>query len=251
MRSSASAPPSPASRPPISRGSRGRHEGRSGGRSGSSGGRYDRKDHFHQQAKREGYRSRAAYKLLDLQKQHALLRPGLAVVDLGCWPGGFLQVAAEIVGERGRVVGVDLAAVDPVLPNANVIAIQGGLEAPDICERVLEALGGRPADVVLCDAAPKLTGARDVDRAAEERLLEAVEALLPRLLRPGGDLVLKILEGPEAQQIDRRLRAAFARAKTAKSKATRKGSTERYLVARGYRGAAGPGADGSPDAPAG
>jgi 23S rRNA (uridine2552-2'-O)-methyltransferase len=132
------------------------------------------------------------------------------------------------------VVGVDLAEVDP-FSNENVIAIQGDLEDTKVCERVLEALGGAPADVVLCDAAPKLTGVRDVDRAAEERLLEAVEGLLPRLLRPGGDLLLKILEGPEAQQVDRRIRQGFGRAKTAKSQATRKGSSERYLVARDYR----------------
>lgn len=233
MPSSGSAPPfRTASRPPIPRGAK------------RGGGRYTRKDHFHQEAKREGYRSRAAYKLLDLQEQHALLRPGLAVVDLGCWPGGFLQVAAELVGPGGRVVGVDLAHVDPPIKNANVFTIQADLEDPKVCERVLGQLGGRKADVVLCDAAPKLTGSRDVDRAAEERLLEAVEALLPALLRPEGDLALKILEGPEAQQIDKRIRRSFTRAKTAKSKATRKGSTERYLVARGYRG---PPAAGAPD----
>ena len=90
--------------------------------------------------------------------------------------------------------------------------------------------------MLLCDAAPKLTGVRDVDRAAEERLLEAVERLLPVLLRPGGSLLVKLLESPEAQRIDPRIRARFARAKTVKSKATRKGSSERYLVARGYHG---------------
>jgi 23S rRNA (uridine2552-2'-O)-methyltransferase len=164
-----------------------------------------------------------------------VLAAGQRVVDLGCWPGGFTQVAAEIVGPRGVVVGVDLAVVGPALENANAIALQGDLEDPSVCERVLEALGGELASVVLCDAAPKLTGVRDVDRAAEERLLEAVEALLPRLLAPGGDLVLKILEGPEAQQIDRRIRKSFTKAKTAKSSATRKGSSERYLVARGFR----------------
>ena len=158
------------------------------------------------------------------------------MVDLGCWPGGFSQVAAEIVGPRGIVVGVDRTRIDPPLERANTISMQADLEDEAVCERVLEALGGRPADLILCDAAPKLSGVRDVDRAAESRLLEAIEALLPRLLRGGGDLLLKILEGPEAQQIDRRIRTGFARAKAARSRATRKGSSERYLVARGYRG---------------
>ena len=112
---------------------------------------------------------------------------------------------------------------------------RGSLHDLEVLQQIRLPLGGSPADLVLCDAAPKLTGVRDVDRAAEERLLEAVEALLPRLLRPGGDLLLKILEGPEAQQVDRRIRQSFARAKTAKSQATRKGSSERYLVAREYR----------------
>jgi 23S rRNA (uridine2552-2'-O)-methyltransferase len=160
----------------------------------------------------------------------------MRVVDLGCWPGGFSQVAAEIVGSRGLVVGVDRVAIDPPLESANTLSMQGDLEDEAVWERVLEALGGHPADLVLCDAAPKLSGVRDVDRAAESRLLEAAEASLPRLLRRGGDLLLKILEGPEAQQIDRRIRAGFARAKTARSRATRKGSSERYLIARRYRG---------------
>jgi 23S rRNA (uridine2552-2'-O)-methyltransferase len=144
-------------------------------------------------------------------------------------------VAARAVGPSGRVVGVDRAPLEPPLENANVVAFEANLEAPATAGRIREALGGL-ADVVLCDAAPKLTGVRDVDRAAEERLLEAVEALLPALLAPGGALLLKILEGPEAQAVDRRLRARFERAKTVKPRASRKGTTERYLCARGYRG---------------
>ncbi len=198
--------------------------------------RYDRKDHFHQRAKREGYVSRAAYKLKDLQQREHLLRPGQRVVDLGCWPGGFLQVAADAIGPAGVVVGVDLVAIDPPLQNANAIALQGDLADEAICERVLEALGARSADLLLCDAAPKLTGVREVDRAAEERLLEVVAGLIPRLLRPGGDLVLKILAGPEAQQVEQGIRGFFERAKIVKTEATRKGSSERYLVARRYHG---------------
>ena len=157
------------------------------------------------------------------------------MIDLGCWPGGFLQVAAEIVGPRGIVVGVDRVAVQPPLKNANAIALELDLEDPVLCERVLEKLGGLQADAVLCDAAPKLTGVRDVDRAAEERLLGAVAVLLPMLLRADGDLLLKILEGPEAQQESRRIAKCFTRAKTTRSSATRKGSSERYLVWHGFR----------------
>ena len=198
---------------------------------------YERKDHFHRRAQREGFRSRAAYKLDEIQTKHRLLRRGQRVIDLGCWPGGWLQVAARVVGPTGRVVGVDVAAVEPPIENENVIALCGDLGDPDLATRLLEALGGR-ADVLLSDAAPKLTGVRAVDRAGEEALLESIAARIPQLLRPGGALLLKVLEGPEAQAIDRRIRAGFDRAKTVKAAASRKGTSERYLLARGYRGPA-------------
>ena len=193
----------------------------------------ERKDAFHQRAKREGYRSRAAYKLDEFQRDHQLLRPGDRVVDLGCWPGGWLQVAAEAVGPSGRVVGVDLAAIAPPIPFETVIAFQADLAEPLVAARILDALGG-PADAVLSDAAPKLTGIRATDRAREEALLEAIEALLPALLRPGGTLVAKLLEGPEAQSIAKRLQERFASARITKSQATRKGSSEKYLIARNF-----------------
>jgi 23S rRNA (uridine2552-2'-O)-methyltransferase len=193
----------------------------------------ERKDAFHQRAKREGYRSRAAYKLDELQRDHQLLRPGDRVADLGCWPGGWLQVAAEAVGPSGRVVGVDLAAIAPPIPFETVIAFQADLAEPLVAARILDALGG-PADAVLSDAAPKLTGIRATDRAHEEALLEAIEALLPALLRPGGTLVAKLLEGPEAQAVAKRLQKRFASARITKSQATRKGSSEKYLIARDF-----------------
>ena len=199
--------------------------------------RYQRKDHLHQRAKKEGLRSRAAYKLDEVQQQFKLLSSGQRVADLGCWPGGWLEGAARLVGPAGRVVGVDRAEVDPPIPLPQVTALVGDLESPEMAATMLEALGGQPAQVVLSDAAPKLPGVREIDRAHEERLLEAIEGLLPAILAPGGALLIKILEGPEAQVIDRRLRAGFEKAKTTKLRSTRKGSTERYLVARGYRGA--------------
>ena len=196
--------------------------------------KYDRKDAYHQRAKREGYRSRAAYKLEELQHRTRVLKRGARVFDLGCWPGGWLQVASEIVGKKGHVVGVDVAELDPPLDLPNVSFLQADLGDPDTPARLLELLGGQ-ADVVLSDAAPKLTGLRDTDRALEEALLETIEGLLPQLLRPGGDFLVKLLEGPEAQAIEKRLRAMFTKARSLKPKASRKGSTERYLVGHGLR----------------
>jgi 23S rRNA (uridine2552-2'-O)-methyltransferase len=194
---------------------------------------YQRKDTFHQRAKREGYRSRAAYKLLEIQRRTRVLRPGQRVIDLGCWPGGWMQVAAREVGPAGRVVGVDLAAIDPPLEFANTIALTGDLAQPTVRAAVLSAAGGA-ADVLLSDAAPKLTGVRATDRAHEEALLAAIEAALPELLRHGGALVLKLMEGPEAQAAEQRLRGRFAGARSLRPDASRKGTTERYWIGNGF-----------------
>ena len=195
---------------------------------------YERKDAFHARAKREGLASRAAYKLEEIQAETRLLRPGDRVVDLGCWPGGWLQIAARAIGPSGRVVGVDLAAIEPPLRNENVIALLGDLSDPAISQEILGRLGG-PADVVLCDAAPKLTGVRATDRAREEALLEALEVRIPELLRPGGSALVKLLDCPEADQFRSRLARRFAAGRVLRPKATRKGSSERYLLLRDFR----------------
>jgi 23S rRNA (uridine2552-2'-O)-methyltransferase len=132
-------------------------------------------------------------------------------------------------------VGIDVAAVEPPLEPANVIALQGDLSDPSVAARLLEALGA-PADAVLSDAAPKLTGIRATDRAREEALLEAVGALVPGVLKPGGTLLLKIMDGPEADAFVRAIRPRFEKAKTVRPEASRPGTTERYLVAWGFRG---------------
>jgi 23S rRNA (uridine2552-2'-O)-methyltransferase len=156
------------------------------------------------------------------------------VVDLGCWPGGWLQVASGIVGPSGRVVGVDLAPLDPPLDLANVIAISADFSQPGVPERILELLGG-PADVLLSDAAPKLTGIRATDRAREEELLAALSAVVPALLRPGGSLLVKLFDSPEADAAARALGRRFAKTLGMRPEASRKGTSERYLLARGFQ----------------
>jgi 23S rRNA (uridine2552-2'-O)-methyltransferase len=196
---------------------------------------YERKDHYHQRAKAEGYRSRAAYKLMEIDDAQRLLRRGARVADLGCWPGGWLQVAAGRVGLEGRVVGVDLAPIEPELNLANVFSILGDLSDPQVIAALLERAGGR-CDVVLSDAAPKLTGIRATDRAREEALLEAIAAAYPRMLAPGGTLLVKLLECPEAHAFELAVRKRFESTKVVKPQASRKGTTERYLLARGFEG---------------
>jgi 23S rRNA (uridine2552-2'-O)-methyltransferase len=195
---------------------------------------YDRKDALHQRAKREGYRSRAAYKLLELQKRTRVLRRGQVVVDLGAWPGGWLQVAADLVGSSGRVIGVDLAAIDP-LPFAQVTVVRDDVTDPACAGRIAELLG-RKADVVLSDLAPKLTGVGPRDAAAVERLAEATRAFAASVLRAGGALVTKTLGGREGEIARTELRTLFPTVRQLGLDATRKGSSELYLLAEGFRG---------------
>lgn len=194
---------------------------------------YERKDALHQRAKREGYRSRAAYKLLELQKRTRALRRGDVVVDLGAWPGGWLQVAADLVGATGRVIGIDVASIDP-LPAANVTVATDDVTDPACGDRIV-ALLDAPADVVLSDLAPKLTGIGPRDAAASERLAEATRAIVARVLRSGGTLVTKTLGGREGELAKAELKKLFRDVRQLGLESTRKGSSELYLYATGFR----------------
>lgn len=195
---------------------------------------YDRKDALYQRAKREGYRSRAAYKLLELQKRGRVLRRGQVVVDLGAWPGGWLQVAAELVGPTGRVLGVDLAEIEP-LPAPHILVVRDDVTDPACASRLAEVLG-RQADVILSDLAPKLTGIGPRDAAQAATLAEATRAITTRLLVPGGTLVTKTLGGREGDLARLVLKELFAGVRQVGLEATRKGSSELYVLATGYRG---------------
>lgn len=144
-------------------------------------------------------------------------------------------MAAERVGPSGRVAGLDLAPIDPSLDLENVFSMVGDLADPSSFPPLLENLGGR-ADVLLSDAAPKLSGVRASDRAREGALLEAVEGAIAELLRPGGLALVKLLDCPEAQAFEKRIRSHFSKARKVRPKASRKGSSETYLLARDYRG---------------
>lgn len=194
---------------------------------------YERKDAFYKKAKREGYRARSAYKLIELNREFRMLRPGLRVVDLGAWPGGWVQVAAELVGPQGKVVGIDLVALEP-LPFSHVTLLQGDATDPTQQERMLAALGG-PADIVLSDMAPKLSGVKEVDEARSMELCRAAFSCARALLRPGGALLLKVFMGSEHKALLSELRALFLSVKTTKPESSRKGSAETYVVATGFK----------------
>jgi 23S rRNA (uridine2552-2'-O)-methyltransferase len=194
---------------------------------------YRRKDAFHARAKAAGYRSRSAYKLLELARRGRLLRRGDRVVDLGAWPGGWLQVAAQLVGPSGQVVGVDLRAIDP-LPDGQVLIV-GDVQAAEVQDRILEACGGR-VDVVLSDLSPKLSGIRARDEAQAEALAECALNVCSRLLRPGGRLLMKLFMSPALPAFLDRLRDQFGSVSTTRPEATRKGSSEIYALATDFLG---------------
>jgi 23S rRNA (uridine2552-2'-O)-methyltransferase len=194
---------------------------------------YERKDAFYKKAKREGYRARSAYKLLELHREFRLLRPHMRIVDLGAWPGGWTQVAAELVGLHGKVVGIDLMALEP-LPFSQVTLLQGDATDPVQQEKILAALGG-PADVLLSDMAPKLSGIKEVDEARSIELCRMAFHCAQVLLRPGGVLLLKVFMGSEHKALLLELRTVFASVKTTKPESSRKGSAETYVVAAGFK----------------
>lgn len=156
------------------------------------------------------------------------------MVDLGCWPGSWLVILAERVGPEGRVVGVDLEPTDAVAANVTVLALD--MTEPATHDAIAAALG-RPADAVLCDAAPKLTGIRDVDLAAIEELYDAALALAQRLLRAGGFLIVKGFPGRESDAFRKQLRQAFAKVDEIRPEGKRASSKEFYWIASGRRGA--------------
>ena len=205
---------------------------------------YRRKDAFYARAKAAGYRSRAAYKLADLARRYRLIERGDHVVDLGAWPGGWLQVAAQLTGPSGVVVGVDLQPIEPL--GAPVVTFAGDALDAGIQERLRNACGGR-IDVLLSDMAPKLSGVRDRDAARALELAEAALGIAERLLAPGGRLLLKLFTGPGSDAIVAAARRRFQTVKLTSTEATRKGSAELYMVARGFRPTA-PGTAGGPPA---
>jgi len=184
-------------------------------------------DRFVQSARAQGYRSRAAYKLLEIDRRFALLQPGRRVIDLGSAPGGWSQVAAA----RGcRVIGVDLREIEPI---AGASLLQGDIFEAATIER-LRALAGGPVELLLSDLAAPATGQRTVDRLRAEGLAEAVLALLPELLAPGGSLVVKLLRGAEGGVVAQ-ARRRFARTRLMRPAASRTGSSEIYLIGSGFR----------------
>jgi len=194
---------------------------------------YERKDAVYRRAKREGFRSRAAIKLEEIDALFSVLKPGLRIVDLGCWPGGWLQVCADKVGPRGRVVGVDVAETRDV-ERANTTVFVTDVYDDALPERVRAALGG-PADLVLSDLAPKLSGIAASDSARHAELVRRALALAQGWLAPGGAFLAKLFMDAEYESLIRELRAVFGAVRARKLATTRRGSSELYVCGRGLK----------------
>ena len=187
-----------------------------------------KKDHYYNKAKQEGYRSRSAYKLKQLDEEVSLIQSGATVVDLGAAPGGWLQVAAERVGDRGRVIGVDRQRIVPI---EGVETIRGDISDESTRESIRVAVG--EADLVLSDMAPNMTGEYTVDHARSVHLARQAAAVGYDLLTGGGDLVVKVFDGPDLEGFRAELAAEFDHVRTVRPPASREASSEVYLVAKG------------------
>lgn len=191
-----------------------------------------RKDHYRRLAHEQGFRSRAAYKLKELNSSYRVIGPGFLVLDLGCAPGGWTQMAVRLAGNQGRVMGVDLSYVEEV-PGARIL--RGDVSDPSIADEVMEYFG-RKVNAVVCDMSPKVSGNWSVDHARQVSLNYECSRVMDDVLAHKGNAVFKIFDGPYSAEFRDYMRKKFARVALTKPKASRKQSSELYHVCLGFTG---------------
>ena len=191
------------------------------------------KDPYVRKARADGYRSRAAFKLIEINTRDRLLIPGAFVVDLGAAPGGWSQVAGGIVGATGRVVAVDLLEIAPM---SGVKVFRGDFRAPEVQAQIVAALGGRKADAVLSDLSPNISGIASSDQARAAELVRTGLDFCRTQLRPGGAFLVKVFQGEEFAGLLKEMKTLFQDVRTLKPSASREESRETYLLARGLKG---------------
>ena len=189
-------------------------------------------DNYVKKANQAGYRARAAFKLEEIDSKYKLIKPGMRVLDLGAAPGSWSQVAIQKTGPQGLVVAVDLLPIQSI---PNVAIIQGDFCNPEIQARIISELGDKPADLIICDMSPDLTGIRITDQANMEYLLENVINSLEIFLKPTGNLLVKVFEGQLLSDLRKSLDSLFQKTNSIKPDASRKQSKEHYLLARVHK----------------
>ncbi|MDX3772940.1 23S rRNA (uridine(2552)-2'-O)-methyltransferase RlmE [Chromatiaceae bacterium AAb-1] len=189
-------------------------------------------DHFVQKAHKLGLRSRASFKLEEIQQQDKLLRPGMTVVDLGSAPGSWSQYVAGVVGEQGTVIACDILPMDPL---AGVSFLQGDFREDAVLNALLDRINGKNVDVVLSDMAPNMSGNDTIDQARSVYLVELALDMCHKVLKQNGSFVVKVFQGEGFEQFLKEVRSAFTTVKTRKPDSSRSRSREVYIVATGFK----------------
>jgi len=190
-------------------------------------------DPFVKKAQLDGYRSRSAYKLTELNEKDRLIRPGMRIMDLGSAPGGWSQVAGKLVGAKGRVLATDILPMEPI---KNVDFIQGDFTDEAVVAQLLEWLGGGKFDLIISDIAPNITGIDSADQASSMYFLELALDTVRQTLKPGATFVAKMFQGSGSDQYVKDLRTSFEKVLIRKPAASRAESREVYIVAKGFKG---------------
>lgn len=190
-------------------------------------------DPYVKQAQKDGYRSRASYKLLEVQEKYNLIRNGMSVVDLGAAPGGWSQVTSRLIGGQGRLIASDILEMDSI---PDVTFIQGDFTEDEVLARILEAVGNSQVDLVISDMAPNMSGTPEVDMPKAMFLCELALDLAERILKPGGNFVIKIFQGEGFDVYLKDARRKFDKIQMIKPDSSRGSSREQYMLAWGYRG---------------
>jgi len=189
-------------------------------------------DEFVKRAQKDGYRSRAAYKLEEIDRADGLLRPGMTVVDLGAAPGGWSQYTVRRMGKSGRIVALDILAIEPIL---GVEVIQGDFTDSEVLDSLKERLAAAAVDLVISDMAPNITGVTASDQAKSVYLAELALDFAAQTLKPGGNLLLKTFQGEGYAELHRTMKQQFEKLLTRKPKASRSESSEIYLLGKGFK----------------
>jgi 23S rRNA (uridine2552-2'-O)-methyltransferase len=190
-------------------------------------------DPYVKQAQKDGYRSRASYKLLEVQEKYKLIRPGMSVVDLGAAPGGWSQVTSRLIGGQGRLIASDILEMDSI---PDVTFIQGDFTQDEVLAQILEAVGNSQVDLVISDMAPNMSGTPEVDMPKAMFLCELALDLAARILKPGGNFVIKVFQGEGFDAYVKDARQKFDKVQMIKPDSSRGSSREQYMLAWGYRG---------------
>ena len=190
-------------------------------------------DRFVKQAQKDGYRSRASYKLLELNDKDKLIKPGMLVIDLGSAPGGWSQIAGELVGEQGKLIASDILPMDP-LPDVEFI--QGDFTEESVFNEIMAAIAGRPVDVVISDMAPNLSGISSADQAASIYLIELALDMAQQVLKPKGSFIAKAFQGEGYDAYVAQVREHFDSVVIRKPDSSRARSREVYIVGKGFKG---------------